>query len=229
MVTFTTGDSLHETTYFIHDGLLLAFVCVALAFFIGSIPFGVVVARFYGVDIRSEGSGNIGAANALRTLGRGAGAIVLVLDALKGFVPTFLIATHAFTFKAPSFTLDANACAAIVAGAAMLGHCYSPWLGFRGGKGVATNLGAVFALAWPAGLGFAVVWLLTLYACGFASVSSMLASFAMAPLLWFFIGPSGFWYGLVSALFIAVKHRENIARLRSGTENKLSLVRRKRA
>ncbi len=201
-------------------------VFLVLAFLVGSVPFGLIVGRMYGVNIRTQGSGNIGAANALRTLGKGAGAIVLVLDGLKGFLPTFFIMSQHPSVYTPLGSLDTTATAALVAGAAMLGHCFSPWLRFRGGKGVATNFGAIFALAWPAGLAFMVVWIATLYACSYASVSSMLASFAMAPVLWFLTGPAGFWYGLLSAAFIAWKHGENIGRLRAGTESKLGLLKR---
>jgi glycerol-3-phosphate acyltransferase PlsY len=225
-LTYTIGDPLHETIQFVRNGEYAVGALLVLAFAIGAIPFGVLVARRYGVDIRAQGSGNIGAANALRTLGKKAGAIVLVLDAFKGFVPTFLAVYYQLELVArPGFALRGETLAAMIAAAAILGHCFSPWLRFRGGKGVATNFGAVIALAWPAGIGFVVVWVLTLYACGFASVASMLASFAMAPLLWFLVGDAGFWYGLLSAIFIAWKHRENIGRLRARTESKLSLFR----
>jgi glycerol-3-phosphate acyltransferase PlsY len=226
VLTYTTGDALHESIRFVQQGEIAFAALLVLAFAIGAIPFGVLVARRYGVDIRSQGSGNTGAANALRTLGKKAGALVLVLDALKGFAPTFLaVFVNLSLVVRPGLTLHGETLATMIAGAAILGHCFSPWLRFRGGKGVATNFGAVFALAWPAGIGFMIVWVLTLYACGFASVASMLASFAMAPLLWFLVGDAGFWYGLLSALFIAWKHRENIDRLRARTESKLSLFR----
>ena len=102
----------------------------------GSLPIGLIVAKlFYGTDIRSEGSGNIGAANMLRTLGRRAGALVLVLDALKGFVPTIC-----------ALYLGGLAIALVAGFAAVVGHCYSPWMQFKGGKGVATALGVLFAL-----------------------------------------------------------------------------------
>ena len=192
----------------------LAAIAVVVAFLVGSIPFGVLVSRaFFGRDLRREGSGNIGAANALRTLGKGGAVAVLLLDALKGFAPTLAAGALAGPIAA--------SCAAL---AAVIGHCWSPFLGFRGGKGVATHFGALFALWWPAGIAFAIVWLAAVVATGFASVGSMLGALAMGPVLWFGLGPVGLIYGLVSAAFIVVRHRENLDRLRHGTENRLSLL-----
>jgi glycerol-3-phosphate acyltransferase PlsY len=193
---------------------VLSIVAAAVAFAVGAIPFGVLVSRaFYGTDIRSSGSGNIGAANALRTLGKRGAIAVLVLDALKGFAP-------ALAFGA----LGGPVPAAVAAVASVAGHCWSPFLGFKGGKGVATFLGAVIALWWPAGIAFAIVWIAAVLACGYASVGSMLASLAMAPVLWFGLGRTGLLAGLVSALLIVYRHRENLDRLRRGTENRLSLL-----
>jgi glycerol-3-phosphate acyltransferase PlsY len=192
---------------------------VVAAFFVGAIPFGLVVSTlFFRRDIRAEGSGNIGAANALRTLGKGGAVAVLVLDGLKGALP--VIAGRA---------LDGTTLATIAAFAAILGHCFSPFLKFRGGKGVATNFGAVIALAWPAGGAFAIVWLAVVLATGFSSAGSMLACIAMVPALWLLIGPAGGLYGLASAALIVVMHRSNIARLRTGTESVLPLFGREKS
>jgi acyl phosphate:glycerol-3-phosphate acyltransferase len=189
---------------------------VVVAFAVGAIPFGVLVSRaFYGTDIRKSGSGNIGAANALRTLGRRGAVAVLALDALKGFAPT--LAAGALGGPVP---------AALAAFASVVGHCWSPFLGFKGGKGVATFLGAVIALWWPAGIAFGIVWIAVMVACSYASVASMLASLAMAPVLWFGLGRIGLVYGLVAALVIVYRHRENLDRLAHGTENRLSLMKR---
>jgi acyl phosphate:glycerol-3-phosphate acyltransferase len=192
---------------------------VVASFFVGAIPFGLVISKlFFRRDIRAEGSGNIGAANALRTLGKGGAIAVLVLDALKGALP--VIAGRA---------VDGPVLASVAAFAAILGHCFSPFLSFRGGKGVATNFGAVIALAWPAGGVFAIVWLAVVLSTGFSSAGSMLASIAMGPALWFLIGPAGGVYGLVSAIVIVVMHRGNISRLRAGTESVLPLFRREKS
>jgi glycerol-3-phosphate acyltransferase PlsY len=193
---------------------LSAAAAFAVAFFVGAIPFGVLVSRaFYGTDIRRSGSGNIGAANALRTLGKRGAAAVLALDALKGFAP--VLAAAALGGAVP---------ATFAALGAVIGHCWSPFLGFKGGKGVATLLGTVIALWWPSGIAFAIVWLAAVLACGYASVGSMLATIAMAPVLWFGLGPLGLAYGLAGAVVIVVRHAENLGRLRRGTENRFSLL-----
>jgi glycerol-3-phosphate acyltransferase PlsY len=193
---------------------LIAAAAFAVAFFAGAIPFGVLVSRaFYGTDLRRSGSGNIGAANALRTLGKRGAIAVLALDALKGFAPVLVAAA-----------LGGPVAATFAALGAVVGHCWSPFLGFKGGKGVATLLGAVVALWWPSGIAFAIVWLAAVLACGYASVGSMLAALAMAPVLWFGLGPLGLAYGLAGALVIVVRHHENLGRLRRGTENRFSLL-----
>jgi acyl phosphate:glycerol-3-phosphate acyltransferase len=188
---------------------------VVASFFLGAIPFGIIVSRlFFQRDLRQEGSGNIGAANALRSLGKGGAIAVLIFDALKGALP--VIAGRA---------LDGPPLATVAAFAAIAGHCFSPFLGFRGGKGVATNLGAVIALAWPAGAIFGAIWLAVVIATGYSSAGSLLASIAMIPALWLLAGPAGGIYGLASALLIVFMHRANIARLLAGTESVLPLFR----
>ncbi len=199
---------------------VLSVAAVVVGFFAGAIPFGVLVSRaFYGTDIRSSGSGNIGAANALRTLGKRGAIAVLVLDALKGFVPAYA-----------AMALGGTIPAALAGLASVVGHCWSPFLGFKGGKGVATLFGTLFALWSPAAAAFAIVWISVVLASGYASAGSMLASLAMAPVLWFGVIPSwvGLVYGLASAVVIVVRHRENLERLRHGTENRLSLLKAKR-
>ncbi len=195
----------------------LAAAVVIGSFFAGAIPFGILISRaFYRRDIRAAGSGNIGAANALRTLGKRGAVAVLVLDGLKGALA--VVAGRA---------LGGDGLAVAAALAAVAGHCFSPFLHFRGGKGVATNFGAVIALAWPAGIAFGIVWLAAVTLTGFASLGSMLASIAMLLVLGFFIGLPGTIYGGLSAILIVVMHRANLARLRAGTENTLSLFARK--
>jgi acyl phosphate:glycerol-3-phosphate acyltransferase len=193
---------------------VVSVAAVVVAFFVGAIPFGVLVSRaFYKTDIRNAGSGNIGAANALRTLGKRGAIAVLALDALKGYVPTL-----------GAFVLGGTVPATLAAVAAVVGHCWSPFLGGKGGKGVATYFGALFALWWPAGLAFMLVWLCVVIACGFASVASMLASAAMGFVLWYGLGREGLVCGVVLAAFVIYRHRENVERLRNGTENRLSLL-----
>lgn len=196
-----------------------AFVAAVIgAFLVGSIPFGYLIGCiFYRTDVRAHGSGNIGAMNALRSLGKAGAIAVLLLDALKGFLPTWL----ALHFGSPAL-------AACVAAAAVLGHCFSPWLGWKGGKGVATSFGAIFALSWMAGLAAVGGWIVGALATQYSSVGSLLGSLAAAialPIV------GGGWpetlYGILAALFIAYTHRENIGRLRQGTEGAIPFLRRK--
>lgn len=197
------------------------------AFLVGSIPFGYLIGRFvYRTDIRTKGSGNIGAMNALRTLGKGGAIAVLVLDAAKGFLPAFLPLIVQSSHRGLD---DAMLPASVGAAAAVFGHCFSPWLGWKGGKGVATSIGATFALSWKAGL-----VIVAFYAAGalaitqYSSVGSMLASIAAPLALWVFTrSVPAVAYGIVSAALIVWAHRENIARLRAGTESPIGLFRRK--
>ncbi len=205
------------------------FAIVAAAFLIGSIPVGYIVGKlFFGTDIRARGSGNIGAMNALRSLGAAGAAMVLLLDALKGFLPTFWV------LYVLGRNLDLNffdrlppgreMLAALVAAAAVLGHCYSPWLRFRGGKGVATSFGAVFAFSWPAGLVAVAGWIAGAAATRYSSVGSMLGSVLAPFALWFFTrSVPETLYGIFAACLIFLKHRDNIARLKAGAESPIRL------
>ncbi|MBV8343932.1 MAG: glycerol-3-phosphate 1-O-acyltransferase PlsY [Candidatus Eremiobacteraeota bacterium] len=207
--------------------LVLVAIVVATfagAFLIGSIPFGYIIGRiFYGTDIRGRGSGNIGAMNALRTLGVAGAIAVLLLDALKGFAPT-LWAQDFFRghldMSGEGFPPTDQLMGSLAATGAVLGHCFSPWLRFRGGKGVATSFGAVFALCWPAGIAAVAGWIVGAASTRYSSVGSLLGS-VLAP-----IAIYGFTrslpetaYGIIAALIIFVRHRDNIARLCAGTES----------
>jgi len=194
--------------------VLLGLLLVA-AFLIGSIPFGYLIGRaFYHTDIRATGSGNIGAMNAMRSLGKRGAIAVLILDALKGFAPVALM----------QHFVPGDLAVALAAALAVIGHCYSPWLGFKGGKGVATSVGALFGIGWPLGLIAIAGWLVGAALTRYSSVGSMLAAVVAIPALWFFThSPVLTLYGLVIAALIVYAHRENIARLRSGTENRIRL------
>lgn len=191
-------------------GLLLV-----AAFLIGSIPFGYLIGRaFYRTDIRAQGSGNIGAMNAMRSLGKRGAAAVLILDALKGFVPVALMQRF----------VPGDLAVALAAALAVIGHCYSPWLGFKGGKGVATSIGALFGIAWPVGLIAIAGWIAGAALTRYSSVGSMLAAIVAIPALWLFThSPVLALYSLLIAALIVYAHRENIERLRSGTENRIRL------
>ncbi len=192
--------------------VLLAIV----AFLIGSIPWGYLIGRFiYHTDLRKSGSGNIGAMNALRTLGKKGAVAVLLLDAAKGVIPVLLAR---YVTNDPTIESIAATCA-------VLGHCFSPWLGWKGGKGVATAFGAIFALSWPAGLVCIAVWLLgALVLTRYSSVGSMLAMLVSPFALFVFTHSlSETMYGIFTAVFILWTHRENIGRLRRGSEGPITL------
>lgn len=212
-------------------GMLIIVIAIVIgifiaAFLIGSIPFGYLVGRlFFHTDIRRQGSGNIGAMNALRALGIRGAAVVLLLDALKGFIPT-LWALNVFNgfLDTPGFPPSGQIIAALVATGTVLGHCYSPWLRFRGGKGVATSFGAIFALCWPAGLVAVGGWVAGAAITRYSSVGSMLGSVLAPVALWIFNGSlPETAYGIFAAVLILFKHRENIARLRAGAESPIRL------
>ena len=189
------------------------------AFLIGSIPWGYLIGRFvYHTDLRKSGSGNIGAMNALRTLGKGGAVAVLLLDAGKGALPVIIVSR----LYDPSLASVAGACA-------VLGHCFSPWLGWKGGKGVATAFGAIFALSWPAGLVCVAAWVLgALLLTKHSSVGSMLAMIVSPFALFFFThSVPETVFGIFAAVLILWTHRENIARLRTGTEGTINLFARK--
>jgi acyl phosphate:glycerol-3-phosphate acyltransferase len=183
-------------------------------FAVGSVPFGVIASRaIFKSDIRRRGSGNIGAANALRAYGKAFGVAVLVVDALKGAGPSLCAGRLAGPAAGASAGLGA-----------VLGHCYTPALGFRGGKGVATYLGVVCARAPRAGAAFALVWLAAVVPTRYSSLGSLLAC-ALAPFAVYLTTRRRSdlaALGMASAV-IVFQHRENIVRLRRGREHKLFL------
>ena len=179
-----------------------------LGYLIGSIPFGLLLTRAAGMgDVRKIGSGNIGATNVLRTGNKGLAAGTLLLDLLKGLAPV-LIAER----------LGGEVAAAFAAGAAVLGHCFPVWLGFKGGKGVATNAGVAFGLAWPVGLAYAFVWPSVLAIFRISSLAGMAAVVAAAAAAPLFGYPQFFPVLAAIALLIIYLHRANIARLAKGEE-----------
>ncbi len=188
--------------------LALTFI---LAYLLGSVPFGIVITRALGLgDLRAIGSGNIGATNVLRTGNKPAALATLILDAGKGGIAV-LIARALF-----------GETAAQLAGlGAFLGHLYPVYLKFQGGKGVATYLGILLALLFPAGLAACATWVVTALVTRISSASALVAS-ASAPIwLWIFGAPGAVWLGIVLAALVWWRHKSNIARLRDGTEPKI--------
>ncbi len=189
-----------------------AALSLALGYLFGSIPFGLLLTRAAGTaDLRRVGSGNIGATNVLRTGRKDLAAATLALDALK--------ATAAYVVAALLFRDDAAGLAG--AAGAFLGHLYPVWLGFRGGKGVATFLGGLIAACWPAAVAFALVWLGVAATTRYSSASALAATVA-APVVAFALGatPAGFVFGVLAGL-VWIKHAANIRRLLSGAEPRI--------
>ncbi len=219
---------------------VLTYIIVAIAaYLLGSIPTGFLVAKAKGIDIRSVGSGNIGATNAMRVLGKPAGIFVLLADAAKGFgacylgaflciyfAPHFMMITSNGNVSVPleQFVPSMEERFAIIAGiCAVLGHNYTCWLKFKGGKGIATTAGVYLALApWAVLVGL-VVFILAVLFTKYVSVGSIAAAIALPVTVWI-MTPQNIFLGIVSTALGALaiyKHKSNIHRLMAGTENKL--------
>ena len=184
-----------------------------LGYAFGSVPFGLLFTKAAGLgDVRKIGSGNIGATNVLRTGNKGVAIATLLCDVLKGTIPV-LIAGH-------FWGVDAM----LVAGfAAMAGHIFPVWLGFKGGKGVATLIGVLFGLYWPLGLIFLAVWLAIAFAFKFSSLSALISA-ALLPIWAWGLGRAELALPLgLLAIIVWIMHRANISRLLNGTESKISL------
>ena len=200
------------------------------AYMLGSIPIGLLAGRLRGIDIRQFGSGNIGATNAARALGYGWGAGVFCLDVLKGFGPTFWAVHFPQTHGAEVTSLRAQGFLLAVGAAALLGHMFPVFLGFRGGKGAATGLGLLLAINLPAGISAFGVWVFMLGAWQYVSAASMCASFSypwFCVLAGFLSGtgvrPGWFTWGVTAVLcgLVIARHRSNIGRLWIGTEPRI--------
>jgi len=183
-----------------------------IGYALGSIPFGMVLARLMNLgNLREIGSGNIGATNVLRTGNKKAAALTLLLDAGKGAAALLLA-------RWITGAEDATQLAGL---AAMLGHCYPVWLRFKGGKGVATFLGLLIALHWPVGLAACAAWLVGAAAWRISSMGALFSA-AVSTILMVVLGaPSALLLGVILTLLIFWRHRENIRRIKAGTEPKI--------
>jgi len=197
-------DEIFPTSFGVLIGMLV------LGYALGSIPFGLILTRAAGLgDVRKIGSGNIGATNVLRTGNKGIAALTLLLDILKGTLAAWI---------GTRWGTEAGMAAGF---GAFAGHLFPLWLRFKGGKGVATYLGVLLALAWQGALAFAIVWLGTAFATRYSSLSALVAAVAVPIVLWF-LG-----FGQVAALFavmsliVIVKHHGNISKLMAGTESRI--------
>lgn len=193
-----------------HENAIMAFLLVT-AYLLGSIPTGLLLGKAYGIDVRTEGSGNIGATNLYRTVGRKVGVVTLVGDCLKGLVPVLVV----------KFSSLPPECAAWVGLAAFCGHVFSVFLKFKGGKGVATALGVFLALA-PVAVGVAlVVFIALMLIWRYVSLGSIAAAATMPLSVWLFGGSNLLLVvTLIIAAVVIAKHHENIRRLLAGTENR---------
>lgn len=215
----------HDTFFFVIGPQMLLLILLA-AYLLGSIPFGYLIVKLReGRDIRAAGSGNIGAANVTRTAGKTAGILTLLLDAAKGYLGVWLAA---WLTAGDAGVMIAAALAAIV------GHMFTIFLKFKGGKGVATGVGAFLPISWMAVLAALGVWIITVVAFRYVSLGSMLASLSLPILIYFLydVPPNGSQAGsqmiavfgaAAAAVLIVVKHHENIRRLIAGREPKLKL------
>jgi glycerol-3-phosphate acyltransferase PlsY len=191
------------------DGFLM--VAFLLGYLLGSIPFGLILTKLAGTqDLRSIGSGNIGATNVLRTGRKGLAAATLLLDMLKG-TAAVLIAGY---FDGPNAAM-------LAALGAFLGHLFPVWLKFRGGKGVAVYIGVLFGLFWPAALVFCALWLATALTSRYSSLSALVAGFVTPIFLWWFGHLALASLFAVLTLLLFYMHRENIRRLQAGTEGRI--------
>ncbi len=182
-----------------------------IGYLLGSIPFGIVITRMLGLgDLRQIGSGNIGATNVLRTGNKPAALATLLLDSGKGAIAVLL-----------ARALAGDGAALIAGAAAFLGHLYPVWLNFKGGKGVATFLGTLLALDWRLGLGACAIWLVTALLTRISSLSALVAA-ALSPLVALWLdGPRLALVVAFMAVLIFIRHRANIARIRTGTEPRI--------
>ena len=190
-----------------------AFLPVAfiLGYLLGSIPFGLVLTKLAGTqDLRSVGSGNIGATNVLRTGHKGLAAATLLLDMLKG-TAAVVIAGY---YGGPNAAM-------LAALGAFLGHLFPVWLKFKGGKGVAVYIGVLIGLFWPAAVVFCVLWVATAVSSRYSSLSALVASFVTPLFLWWFGHPALASLFAVLTMLLFYMHRENIKRLQAGTEGRI--------
>lgn len=206
--------------------VVVCLITAAVAYLLGSIPTGYLVGKAMGVDVRKSGSGNIGATNAFRTLGKGAGIFVLVVDGLKGWVAVAHITglVHHVTDAASDWDKPTMQWLKIIASiSVILGHNYTCWLGFKGGKGIATSAGVLAALVPVALIITLSTWILVCLITRYVSVASIMASLVLPFSVW-----AVPYYGWNLVLLTAVmgalaiyKHKANIVRLLNGTENRL--------
>jgi acyl phosphate:glycerol-3-phosphate acyltransferase len=192
-------------------------LALAAGYLLGSLPFGLLLTRWAGLgDVRGIGSGNIGATNVLRTGHKGLAAATLLLDLLKGTIAVLIVYEVAKRFVA----FDAYRLAYVAGLGAFLGHLFPVWLGFRGGKGVATFIGVLLGVHWPAAVVFALVWITVAVVWRYSSLASLGAT-AGVIVYYLIFGQAGLFFILIIAALIVFKHQANIRRLLDGAETRI--------
>ncbi len=199
---------------------------MSIAYLLGSIPFGYIVGRLKGIDVRQHGSGNIGATNVLRVVGKGWGLAVFAADALKGFwavrIALWLVA------RSPDAIHYTEFFAIFAAAVCVAGHSYPVWLRFRGGKGVATAAGAIFGIMPIAGIAIFVVWLVTFLTTRYVALASIAGALALPVVVAILMrlnltqGMVLLYFSVLMSALVVWRHRSNIARLRDGTEHRFA-------
>ena len=210
--------------------VLLGFLCGICAYLLGAVPFGFLIARMRGVDIRTVGSGNIGATNVFRSVSKPLGILTFALDVLKGFCGVWFIPPVLAQWLGGSYygMVLPLYCGVM----AVAGHNWTCFLGFRGGKGIATSAGVLIGLS-PIGIAIALgIWVITFITTRYVSVASIVAAVALGVAVWpLHLRGEGVWFAAALTLLALVaiwKHRSNIARLRAGTEARFTFGKRKK-
>ena len=205
----------------------LVLITIVISYLVGSVPTAYLLGKLKGVDLRGEGSGNVGATNAFRVLGPGAGALSLLLDTGKGLLAVTVLASVAVDFAGLPGAGPADWLRVIAGISAIAGHNWTVFLGFKGGKGVATSAGVFLGLA-PGALGLSLLlWLGIVALSGYISLGSMLAALGLPLFAWLLGERVEFaLFGLLVAILIIIRHRPNIKRLFRGEESKISRVKR---
>lgn len=206
--------------------ILILALSSLLSYLLGAVPFAYLIARHYGIDVRKTGSGNVGATNVLRSVGKAAGITTLFLDAAKGFLPVFLLPAFLkafFTFEAPQHLIEV-----VCAVSSICGHVWPVYLKFKGGKGIATSAGALVAMAPPAVLSGLIIWILVFSLTRYVSLASIVAAVVIPMAGWYIYPSEGpllpVTLTLIGCLAV-IKHKSNIQRLINGTESRISFRR----
>lgn len=195
---------------------------IVLSYLLGSVSGSLLLGKLRKVDIRGQGSGSAGGTNAFRTQGLIFALGVVVIDVGKGFIAAWWIA--AMDFGSSPMILKPGVLMMVCGFAAVLGHCFPIWHGFRGGKGAATAVGAIIVIEPWLLIPLLITWLITLVMTGYVGLSTVFAGFSMVPASWWMNNPDLMVFSIVMALFLLFTHRENMRRLRAGTEYRFKRV-----